>query len=260
MKKDDININEAYAKIYNQQLDEGIWDVAKARGAQAIGAVKGLGQRVGGAYQQTKGGLVQKAVGAGAKALGLDPKQSELYQKARKEEREGKAQVKASKETAQGAKYNTYINSALNGLVKDLKRLNIPINDENAMKNEIFAVLKRQMSEIKTSGGQFSVGSSTKVGLNAEAFGNTAPAKIHNPVDFEKFFGSISDSEKDQLGKEALDFLTNNKLSLPKTNSEYEILKRAAYYGYDLGKALGNMRRSPSGGMTAPLKQYNIEA
>ena len=81
MKRDDININEAYAKVYQQPLEEGICDVAKARGAQAVGAVKGLGQKVGGAYQQAKGGLVQKAVGAGAKALGLDPTKSELYQK-----------------------------------------------------------------------------------------------------------------------------------------------------------------------------------
>jgi len=167
MKKDDININEAYAQMYNQkQLDEGIFDVAKARGAQAIGAVKGLGQKVGGAYKQAKGGLVQKAVGAGAKALGLDPTKSELYQKGKEQQRVGKAQIKDAGEVAQGAKYNTYINSALDGLVKDLKRLNIPISDENAMKKELFNVLKRQMTELKTSGGQFSVGSSTKVGLN----------------------------------------------------------------------------------------------
>lgn len=260
MKKDDININEAYAKIYNQQLNEGLFDVAKARGAQAVGAVKGLGQRIGGAYKQAKGGLVQKAVGAGAKAIGLDPTKSDIYQQAKEDQKTGKAQIKAAGETAQGAKYNTYINSALDGLVKDLKRLNIPVRDENAIKDELFAVLKRQMSELKTSGGQFSVGSKTKVALNKEAFGNTSPAKIQNPVDFEKFFGSISESEKDQLSAEASDFLTNNKLSLPDTNSEYEILKRAAYYGYDLQKALGNMRRSPSGGMTAPFKPYNIEA
>lgn len=166
MKRDDININEAYAKVYQQPLEEGIWDVAKARGAQAVGAVKGLGQKVGGAYQQAKGGLVQKAVGAGAKALGLDPTKSELYQKGKEQQRMGKAQIKAAGEVAQGAKYNTYINSALDGLVKDLKRLNIPISDENVMKKELFAVLKRQMTELKTSGGQFSVGSKTKVGLN----------------------------------------------------------------------------------------------
>ena len=166
MKKDDIQINEAYAKIYGQQLDEGIWDVAKARGAQAVGAVKGLGQKVGGAFKQAKGGLVQKAVGAGAKAIGLDPTKSDVYQKAKEEQRMGKAQVKSAGETAQGAKYNTYINSALDGLVKDLKRLNIPVRDESIMKKELFDVLKRQMPEIKTSGGQFSVGSSTKVGLN----------------------------------------------------------------------------------------------
>lgn len=167
MKKDDININEAYAQMYNQkQLDEGIFDVAKARGAQAVGAVKGLGQKIGGAYKQTKGGLMRKAVGAGAKAIGLDPEKSELYQKGKEQERMGKAQTKAAGELAQGAKYNTYINSALDGLVKDLKRLNIPVRDENVMKKELFDVLKRQMSEIKTSGGQFNVGSSTKVGLN----------------------------------------------------------------------------------------------
>jgi hypothetical protein len=166
MKQDDININEAYAKMYQQQLEEGIWDVAKARGAQAIGAVKGLGQRVGGAYQQTKGGLVQKAVGAGAKAMGLDPKQSELYQKAKSEERIGKKKLETAGDISKEAKYNTYINSALNGLVKDLKRLNIPFRDENVMKKEIFDVLKRQMSELKTSGGQFRVGGDQRVKLN----------------------------------------------------------------------------------------------
>jgi hypothetical protein len=167
MKQDDININEAYAKVqHQQQLEEGIWDVAKARGAQAVGAVKGLGQRVGGAYQKTKGGLVQKAVGAGAKALGLDPKQSELYQKAKEQERIGKKKLETAGDISKQAKYNTYINSALDGLVKDLKRLNIPFRDENVMKKEIFDVLKRQMPELKTSGGQFRVGGEQRVKLN----------------------------------------------------------------------------------------------
>jgi hypothetical protein len=165
MKRDDININEAYAKVYQQQLDEALLDVAKARGAQAVGAVKGLGQRVGGAFQKAKGGLIQKAVGAGAKAIGLDPKQSELYRKAKEEEQIGKKKLETAGDLSKEAKYNTYINSALNGLVKDLKRLNIPFRDESVMKKEIFDVLKRQMSEIKTSGGQFRVGGEEKVKL-----------------------------------------------------------------------------------------------
>jgi hypothetical protein len=166
MKQDDININEAYSKVRLQQLDEGIFDVAKARGAQAVGAVKGLGQRVGGAYQKAKGGLVQKAVGAGAKALGLDPKQSELYQKAKEQERIGKKKLETAGDISKEAKYNTYINSALDGMVKDLKRLNIPFRDESVMKKEIFDVLKRQMPELKTSGGQFRVGGEQRVKLN----------------------------------------------------------------------------------------------
>jgi len=165
MKKDDININEAYSQVIKQQLEEGILDVAKSRGAQAIGAVKGFGQKVGGMYKQAKGGLVQKAVDVGAKAVGLDPKKSEVYQKAKEQQRMGKAQVKSAGEISQGAKYNTYINSALDGLVKDLKRLNIPVRDENVMKKELFNVLKRQMPELKTSGGQFSVGGEQRVKL-----------------------------------------------------------------------------------------------
>lgn len=165
MKKDDISINEAYSRIYSQQLDEGIWDVAKARGAQAVGAVKGLGQKVGGAYKQAKGGLIKKAVGAGAKAIGLDPAKSEVYQKAKEQERIGQKQVQTAGDISKQAKYNTYINSALEGLVKDLKRLNIPFRDESVMKKEIFDVLKRQMSEIKTSGGQFRVGGEQRIKL-----------------------------------------------------------------------------------------------
>lgn len=165
MKQDDININEAYSKVILQQLDEGLLDVAKARGAQAVGAIKGLGQRVGGAYKQAKGGLVKKAVGAGAKAIGLDPEKSEVYQKAKEQERVGQKQVQTAGDVSKQAKYNTYINSALDGLVKDLKRLNIPFRDESVMKKEIFDVLKRQMSEIKTSGGQFRVGGEQRVKL-----------------------------------------------------------------------------------------------
>lgn len=165
MKQDDISINEAYSQIIQKQLDEGVWDVAKARGAQAVGAVKGLGQRVGGAYKQAKGGLVKKAVGAGAKAIGLDPEKSEVYQKAKEQERIGQKQVQTSGDISKEAKYTTYVNSALNGLVKDLKRLNIPFRDESVMKKEIFDVLKRQMPEIKTSGGQFRVGGEQRVKL-----------------------------------------------------------------------------------------------
>ncbi len=166
MKKDDININEAYSKIVQTQLNEGIWDVAKARGAQAIGAAKGVGQKVGGTYQKTKGGLVKKAIGAGAKVLGLDPTKSEMYQKAKNEERIGKKKIETSSDISKEAKYNTYINSSLNGLIKDLKRLNIPISDEDVMKKELLKVLKKQMPEIKTSGGQFRVGGEQKLKLN----------------------------------------------------------------------------------------------
>ena len=157
MKKDDININEAYSQVIKQQLEEGILDVAKSRGAQAIGAVKGFGQKVGGMYKQAKGGLVQKAVDVGAKAVGLDPKKSEVYQKAKEQQRMGKAQVKSAGEISQGAKYNTYINSALDGLVKDLKRLNIPVRDENVMNTEFYQDINLVRSHYEALGGDVEI-------------------------------------------------------------------------------------------------------
>lgn len=48
-KKDQALLSEAYQKVISQQqIEEGLWDRMKARGASAIGAVQGVGDRLKG--------------------------------------------------------------------------------------------------------------------------------------------------------------------------------------------------------------------
>jgi hypothetical protein len=66
-------------------IEEGLWDRLKARGSQAVGAVRGAGQQLKGATQQVAGGMANKAGQLGAKgvqALGgtIDPSQNKLTQ------------------------------------------------------------------------------------------------------------------------------------------------------------------------------------
>ena len=96
MRKDDININDAYSKIYQKQtslLEEGLFDTAKAKFSGAVKgiapmqrlgslAAKGLG-KVAGALSPEAGAALQKTserMGAAASNAGLVAKVKSILQ------------------------------------------------------------------------------------------------------------------------------------------------------------------------------------
>ncbi len=75
-RKDQELLAEAYGAV-----NEGLFDRLKARGAQAAGAVKGVGDRVKGAAKGVAGKAATKAAELGGQALGVDASQGGLAQK-----------------------------------------------------------------------------------------------------------------------------------------------------------------------------------
>lgn len=122
-------------------IAEGFFDRLKARGAQALGAVRGLGQRVAGGVNRAVG---QAQYGAGstlAKYAGGDKSKSPLVQKGLERQRAAKAQIQQGKETASNQKYVSYVNNTVNTLVNDLKKLNIPITNESQLINDLYTAI-----------------------------------------------------------------------------------------------------------------------
>jgi hypothetical protein len=110
-------------------LEEGFLDRFKARGAQALGAVKGAGQQLKGKAQQAAGGVVQKAgnlAAKGVEAVGgqIDPSQNKLTQAGQGMQQTGQSNVQAGSIRGEVAKIDSYKNSAqknIQNLVADIQ-------------------------------------------------------------------------------------------------------------------------------------------
>lgn len=127
--------------IYNNQdqknleeiIEEGIFDRFKARGSQALGAVKGAGQQLKGAAQQTAGKAIGKAGEMGAKAFG-GSQDNLLTQKGQEFSQKGQENIQAGGNQANNAKIDSYIKSIdqkidamMNDITNDLNKLGIQI-------------------------------------------------------------------------------------------------------------------------------------
>ena len=130
--EDQINLEEI--------LEEGFLDRFKARGAQALGAVKGAGQQIKGGAQQMAGNVVQKAgnlAAKGVQAVGgqIDPSQNKLTQAGQGLQAQGQGNVAAGAVQGQIAKIDSYKKSAGKNIQKlvadiqnDLAKLGIQVN------------------------------------------------------------------------------------------------------------------------------------
>jgi hypothetical protein len=129
-------INNNMARYNNEDqrnleelLEEGFMDRFKARGAQALGAVKGAGQQLKGKAQQAAGGMVQKAgnlAAKGVEAVGgqIDPSQNKLTQAGQGMQQTGQSNVQAGSVRGEVAKIDSYKNSAqknIQNLVADIQ-------------------------------------------------------------------------------------------------------------------------------------------
>lgn len=157
MNKDSHQIFETYKTTSANQeiIQEGLFDRLKARGAQAVGAVKGLGQQAAGGAQKLAGKAVGKVGGAlGSQTAGTIGKEIQAA---------GGKKVSTGKAAGETAKYQSIIKSAVANTVNDLKKLNIPVKDEAALTQQLTAAIVSNLSQV-TKGGQLRSSATGKIG------------------------------------------------------------------------------------------------
>lgn len=139
MRKDDININEAYAKIYQKQnnvLEEGLFDTAKAKFS---GAVKGI------APMQRLGSLAAK--GLGKVAGTLSPEAGAALQK--RSEELGAAASNAGLTAKVKSILQSHTGSIMkisNEIINDLNKLQL--NPENMTPEQFGEQMKQQLESM----------------------------------------------------------------------------------------------------------------
>lgn len=159
MKKADQDlINERY-----EQIQEGLFDRLKARGAQAVGAVKGAGQQIAGKAKQVAGGALSKTAELGGRALGVDASTGGLAQKGAQLTQAGTKQVGAGQRAGDEAKYKSYISNTVQTVLTDLNKLGMPIDDEAALSTELTQTITRHLKQV-TAKGQFRTAAGTMGG------------------------------------------------------------------------------------------------
>lgn len=152
-KKDTDMLMEAYEQV----LEEGLFDRLKARGAQAIGAVKGAGQQIAGGAKQLAGQAVSKAgdyAQKGVEAVGgsVDPSKNKLTQYGAGLQKTGKKQIGAGQRAGEEAKYRSYISNTVQTLINDLSKLGMDVNDEAALSKELTDVIAKNLKYVTKSG------------------------------------------------------------------------------------------------------------
>jgi len=163
-KNDQKLIAEAY-----KQVNEGLFDRLKARGSQAVGAVKGAGQQLAGKAQKAAGSAVAAAgnlASKGASAVGIenDPEKNKLFQKGAQMQKDGaKAQTQGQR-AGQEAKYKSYITNSVKTITNDLAKLGMPVKDEDALMKDLQATLTKHLTQVGGKSGKQLRDASGKLG------------------------------------------------------------------------------------------------
>lgn len=146
-------------ELSNQQIEivEGLFDRFKARGAQALGAVKGAGQQLKGTAQQAAGNVAQRAgnlAAKGVEAVGgtIDPSKNKLSQYGNNLSQQGQQNQQAGQQAGQIAKFQSYITNSVNTIASDLESLGMAVKDKNAFMKELTGVLNRNLVNMQYGG------------------------------------------------------------------------------------------------------------
>ena len=153
-KKDQDLINEKY-----EQIQEGLFDRLKARGSQAVGAIKGAGQQLKGGAKQFAGRAVSKVgdiAQKGIEAVGgsTSPEGNKISQYGSGLQKAGAKQVAAGERAAEEAKYKSYIANTVKTIANDLNKLGMPVKDTATFEKELTDVIIKNLSQV-TARGQF---------------------------------------------------------------------------------------------------------
>jgi hypothetical protein len=172
MRKDDISINEAYLKVY-QNLEEGMFDVAKAK---IGGAIKGIapGKRLG----------AMAAKGLGKAAGMLSPTAGKMLQQT------GERLQKSASEAGMASKINSIMKSHTGSIQKiaqevinDLNKLDL--NPENLtaeqfasqITQDFTSYLSSQLPESQVDVSGIGIGSTVK-DKEGNAYRYTSPSEV----------------------------------------------------------------------------------
>jgi len=133
-------------------IEEGLWDRMKARGSQAVGAVRGAGQQVKGGFQQAAGSALSKAGSAGAKAFGgsedntLSNKGREFSQQGQQASGEGMVSGHNAKVQYLQKNIDKRIDSFVADIKNDIKKLGLDIGNI-----EIVSGINAALGQLKKS-------------------------------------------------------------------------------------------------------------
>tara|TARA_R110000824_G_C14846516_1_gene639618 strand:- start:107 stop:607 length:501 start_codon:yes stop_codon:yes gene_type:complete len=161
------NDQELMAEAY-QQVQEGMFDRIKSRASQAVGAVKGVGDRVKGAAKGVAGKAMSGAADLGGKALGIDASEGGLAKKGAEMQKDAAADTSAGKAAGQEAKFKSYIANSAKTIVNDLSKLNMEVDDPDALAGEIQSVVSKHLTQV-TKGGLYKRGGGDRRGSKVGA-------------------------------------------------------------------------------------------
>ena len=133
--KDQQMLEEAYS-----QIQEGMWDRFKARGAEAIGSAKGLGQKIKGGIQQNVASAVS-GMGDTGKAFSND-----LAQKGQQNIESGKASGHNAKIEYLKNNIDKRIQKLVGGIKEDIQKLGLEIGNIEMISGINDALNKLKMS------------------------------------------------------------------------------------------------------------------
>ena len=134
-----------------QQVQEGMWDRLKARGSQAVGAVKGVKDRVTGTAKELAGDVLSKTAEIGGQALGVDASKGGLAKKGAEWAKGGKEEAAAGRRSGQEAKYTSYINNSAKTIVNDLKKLGMDLSvPEETLTQSLVDLISNSLENVQS--------------------------------------------------------------------------------------------------------------
>jgi hypothetical protein len=140
------------AEAYQQQIEEALWDRIKARGSQAVGAVRGARDRIKGAAKGVAGKAMSGAAELGGKALGIDASEGELAKKGAAMQKDAAKDTTKGKAAGQEAKYASYIKNSANTIVNDLNKLGMEVADPDALNQELQMLVSKHLTKVTQRG------------------------------------------------------------------------------------------------------------
>lgn len=134
-------------------VNEGFWDRMKAKGAGAVGALRGAGQQVKGGFQNAVGNIANGAGNLAAKGVQsvggtIDPANNKLSQWGQQKQQQGQSNIQQGQQSGMNAKIKSYVNSAADTVVNDMSKLGLPVQDPAALRQAIVSSLLGSLASI----------------------------------------------------------------------------------------------------------------